>query len=64
MLLEVKQTQKKVVDELIAKGYDAHALPLNRFGLIPVAFGSFNSLSEAQKLKKKLNKTNTQKLGC
>lgn len=45
---------KKVVDELIAKGYDAHALPLNRFGLIPVAFGSFNSLSEAQKLKKEI----------
>ncbi|MEY2702499.1 MAG: hypothetical protein RLY43_1132 [Bacteroidota bacterium] len=42
---------KKVVAELKAKGYDAHTLPLNRFGLIPVAFGSFRKLEEAQKLK-------------
>lgn len=47
---------KKTVQELKEKGYDAHTLPLNRFGLIPVAFGSFKTLAEAQKLKMEIRK--------
>lgn len=51
-----EKNAKKIVEELKDKGYEAHTLPLNRFGLIPVAFGSFNTLAEAQKLKTEIRK--------
>jgi len=51
-----ERNAKKIVEELKNKGYDAHTLPLNRFGLIPVAFGSFKTLGEAQKLKTEIRK--------
>lgn len=44
----------KVLKELIAQGFEAHLLKKNKSGLIPVAFGSFTKLKEAQSLKLKI----------
>lgn len=44
----------KVLKELIAQGFEAHLLKKNKSGLIPVAFGSFTKLKEAQNLKLKI----------
>jgi hypothetical protein len=39
------------MNDLISKGFEAHLLTENKYGLIPVAFGSFSNLTEAQNLK-------------
>ncbi|NHM02717.1 HU domain-containing protein [Flavobacterium difficile] len=44
----------KVLKELIAQGFEAHLLKKNKSGLIPVAFGSYTKLKEAQSLKLKI----------
>jgi cell division septation protein DedD len=39
---------KKVLADLIAKGYKAHRMEANKNGLVPVAYGSFATYAEAQ----------------
>ncbi|WP_353169846.1 SPOR domain-containing protein [Flavobacterium sp.] len=46
-----KQNAIKTMNDLISKGFEAHLLTENKYGLIPVAFGSFSNLTEAQNLK-------------
>ena len=46
-----KQNAIKAMNDLIAKGFESHLLNENKYGLIPVAFGSFSNLNEAQNLK-------------
>ena len=46
-----KQNALKAMNDLISKGFEAHLLTENKYGLIPVAFGSFSNLTEAQNLK-------------
>jgi hypothetical protein len=46
-----KQNAIKAMNDLISKGFEAHLLTENKYGLIPVAFGSFSNLNEAQNLK-------------
>lgn len=46
-----KQNAIKAMNDLISKGFEAHLLTENKYGLIPVAFGSFSNLTEAQNLK-------------
>ena len=46
-----KQNAIKAMNDLISKGFEAHLLKENKYGLIPVAFGSFSNLTEAQNLK-------------
>jgi hypothetical protein len=46
-----KQNATKAMNDLISKGFEAHLLTENKYGLIPVAFGSFSKLNEAQNLK-------------
>ena len=46
-----KQNAIKAMNDLISKGFEAHLLMENKYGLIPVAFGSFSNLTEAQNLK-------------
>ena len=46
-----KQNATKAMNDLLSQGFEAHLLTENKFGLIPVAFGSFSNLSEAQNLK-------------
>jgi hypothetical protein len=46
-----KQNAIKAMNNLISKGFEAHLLTENKYGLIPVAFGSFSNLTEAQNLK-------------
>lgn len=46
-----KQNATKAMNDLISKGFEAHLLTENKYGLIPVAFGSFSNLNEAQNLK-------------
>ncbi|WP_396165780.1 SPOR domain-containing protein [Flavobacterium sp.] len=46
-----KQNAINAMNDLISKGFEAHLLTENKYGLIPVAFGSFSNLTEAQNLK-------------
>ncbi|MBP6128404.1 SPOR domain-containing protein [Flavobacterium sp.] len=46
-----KQNALKAMNDLVSKGFEAHLLTENKYGLIPVAFGSFSNLTEAQNLK-------------
>lgn len=46
-----KKNATKAMNDLLSQGFEAHLLTENKFGLIPVAFGSFSNLSEAQNLK-------------
>jgi hypothetical protein len=46
-----KQNATKAMNDLLSQGFEAHLLTENKFGLIPVAFGSFSNLNEAQNLK-------------
>jgi len=46
-----EQNATKAMNDLLSQGFEAHLLTENKFGLIPVAFGSFSNLSEAQNLK-------------
>ena len=50
--MDAEKAQKMLVDQ----GYDARVLEKNNFGLVPVAYGSFKSLEEAESLKNKLYK--------
>ena len=43
-----KQNAIKAMNDLISKGFEAHLLTENKYGLIPVACGSFSNLTEAQ----------------
>jgi len=49
-----EQNANKAMKQLVAQGFDAHILTKNKYGLIPVAFGSFSDLKEAQNLKHKI----------
>lgn len=49
-----EQNANKAMKQLVSQGFDAHILTKNKYGLIPVAFGSYASLSEAQSLKLKI----------
>ncbi|MEZ4786937.1 MAG: SPOR domain-containing protein [Flavobacterium haoranii] len=50
----------KAVNLLVAQGYKSEKLPINKYGLIPVTYGSFKSLEEAQVEKQKIRQeTNT-----
>jgi hypothetical protein len=46
-----EQNAKKAMKQLISQGFEAHILIKNKYGLIPVAFGSYSNLKEAQQLK-------------
>ena len=46
-----KQNALKAMNDLVSQGFEAHLLTENKYGLIPVAFGSFSNLTEAQNLK-------------
>ena len=49
-----EQNANKAMKQLLSQGFDAHILTKNKYGLIPVAFGSYSSLKEAQNLKHKI----------
>lgn len=49
-----EKNANKAMKELLAQGFDAHLLSKNKYGLIPVAFGSYSNLKEAQNLKLKI----------
>ncbi len=46
-----EQNAEKAMKELLSKGFEAHVLTKNKYGLIPVAFGSYSNLKDAQSLK-------------
>ncbi|CAM4434864.1 HU domain-containing protein [Flavobacterium terrigena] len=46
-----EQNANKALKQLVSQGFDAHILTKNKYGLIPVAFGSYSSLKEAQNFK-------------
>jgi hypothetical protein len=46
-----EQNANKAMNQLLKQGFDAHLLTKNKYGLIPVAFGSYSNLKEAQNLK-------------
>ena len=49
-----ERNANKAMKELISQGFEAHILTKNKYGLIPVAFGSYSNLTEAQHLKLKI----------
>lgn len=49
-----EQNAEQAMKQLVSQGFDAHLLTKNKYGLIPVAFGSYSSLKEAQHLKLKI----------
>ena len=46
-----EQNANKALEQLLSQGFEAHLLTKNKYGLIPVAFGSYSNLKEAQRLK-------------
>jgi hypothetical protein len=48
---------QKRYDQLIAKGYKARRLDVNKNGLFPVLYGSYSSFAEAEKEKTKITET-------
>jgi cell division septation protein DedD len=46
-----EQNAEKARKQLVSQGFEAHLLTKNKYGLIPVAFGSYSNLKEAQNLK-------------
>ncbi len=49
-----EQNAEKAMKQLLSQGFEAHLLTKNKYGLIPVAFGSYSNLKEAQDLKHKI----------
>ena len=49
-----EQNAQKAMRELISQGYDSQVLAKNKKGLIPVTFGSYSNLNEAQNLITKI----------
>ena len=49
-----EQNANKAMKELLSQGFEAKILTKNKYGLIPVAFGSYSNLKEAQNLKHKI----------
>ena len=49
-----EQNANKAMKQLVSQGFDAHLLTKNKYGLIPVAFGSYSNLKDAQNLKLKI----------
>ena len=49
-----EQNAEKAMKELVSQGFEAHLLTKNKYGLIPVAFGSYSNLKDAQNLKLKI----------
>jgi hypothetical protein len=48
---------EKRYDQLIAKGYKARRLAVNKNGLFPVLYGSYSTFAEAEKEKAKITET-------
>ena len=48
---------KKRYDQLVAKGYKARRLTVNKNGLFPVLYGSYSTFAEAEKEKIKITET-------
>ena len=48
---------QKRYDQLVAKGYKARRLGVNKNGLYPVLFGSYSTFAEAEKEKTKITET-------
>ena len=49
-----EQNANKAMKQLVSQGFEAHLLTKNKYGLIPVAFGSYSNLKDAQNLKLKI----------
>ncbi len=49
-----EKNANKALKQLVAQGFEAHVLTKNKYGLIPVAFGSYSNLNEAQNLKRQI----------
>lgn len=49
-----EQNANKAMKQLVSQGFEAHILTKNKYGLIPVAFGSYSNLKEAQQLKRQI----------
>ncbi|TRX37810.1 SPOR domain-containing protein [Flavobacterium sp. ZT3R18] len=48
---------EKRYDQLVAKGYNARRLAVNKNGLFPVLYGSYSTFAEAEKEKAKITET-------
>lgn len=51
---------EKQLQMLKAKGFDSKILPRNKFGLVPVLYGSYSTYSESQEALKVIHKTESR----
>ncbi|MCI9846086.1 SPOR domain-containing protein [Flavobacterium pectinovorum] len=51
-----EQNAKKAYNELIKNGYEARMLPENKHGLFPVLYGSYATMTEAEKAQREIRK--------
>ena len=51
-----EQNAKKAYNQLIKNGYEARMLPEDKNGLFPVIYGSYPTMSEAEKAQKEIRK--------
>ena len=52
---------QKVLDKLTDKGFKARRIPVNRYGLYPVLYGSYATLAEAEKANLEIRKSENPK---
>jgi hypothetical protein len=51
-----EQNAKKAYNQLIKNGYEARMLPENKHGLFPVLYGSYSTMTEAEKAQREIRK--------
>ncbi|MNL24805.1 Sporulation related domain protein [compost metagenome] len=51
-----EENARKAYNQLIKDGYEARMLGENKHGLFPVLYGSYATMSEAQKAQKEIQK--------
>ncbi|MBS7255231.1 HU domain-containing protein [Flavobacterium branchiicola] len=51
-----EQNARKAYNQLIKDGYEARMLPENKHGLFPVLYGSYATMSEAEKAQKEIQR--------
>jgi cell division protein FtsN len=50
-----EKNAEKIFKRLSNKGYKSRLLPVNKYGLYPVVYGSYATLAEAEKVKRSIH---------
>jgi hypothetical protein len=52
-----ERNAEKIFKKLSSQGYKARRIPMNKYGLYPVLYGSYATLAEAEKARQEIKKT-------